>query len=491
MGEFLELMLYPFLACMVLTGMHVYLGVHVIARKVIFVDLALATIAALGAGWGALLGWDVHHDTWVIKGFSLAFTFVGAALFALTRGRKERGPHEAIIGICYAVALAAMILGSALLPHGAEEVRNLQAGSIIWVSGSTVALTAGLYGLIGLFHYRFRKPFFRLSLDAQAAQEEGLNVKFWDFLFYVSFGFVVTSSVSIAGILLVFAYLVIPAVIAVLFFEGTRARLALGWVVGALVSALGIWISWDANLPSGPLIVVLLGGALALAGMLRYLLDHPSMGRGLLNVGLGGLVTVGMVLGSLALRKEEHHDLAHVMEDGSPMERIQLLERLPQEPELWGQLEPALGSMLGDSGLEFKLALLRAMGEVADPAMLPVAQGLLGDADDIVREEALALVVLLDLAGSAELLHRAALGEPDEFLRIEIAEALIEAGDMRGVPILLEILDTGEAEMARQEACEHLHAHIPLTKTYHADLDYEGHDQEIQEYRDWWAEHGP
>ena len=203
-------MLYPFLACLVLTGMHVYLGVHVIARKVIFVDLALATIAALGALWGALLGWDVHHDEWAIKGFSLAFTFLGAAVFALTRGRKERVPHEAIIGITYAVALAAMILGSSKLPHGAEEVRDLQAGSILFVGAGTVAATAGLYALIGLFHYRFRHQFFSLSEDPEGAQARGLNVKFWDFLFYASFGFVVTSSVAIAGILLVFAYLVIP-----------------------------------------------------------------------------------------------------------------------------------------------------------------------------------------------------------------------------------------------------------------------------------------
>ena len=490
MSVFFELMLYPFLACLVLTGMHVYLGVHVIARKVIFVDLALATIAALGAVWGALLGWDVHDDTWVIKGFSLAFTFVGAGLFSLTRGRKERVPHEAVIGICYAVALAAMILGSAKLPHGAEDVRDLQAGSILWVTGSTVGLTAGLYALIGLFHYRFRRQFFALSMDAEAAEASGLHVKFWDFLFYVSFGFVVTSSVSIAGILLVFAYLVIPAVIAVLFFQRTRTRLLLGWAVGGLASMLGIWISWTADLPSGPLIVVLLGAALLLAGLLRYLMDHARLGRGLLEVATGTLVVCALVLGSLRLRKLEPPAAGHVLETGSPAERMAVLHELGQHPERWSEALSSVQEVLPESGLEFKLALLRLIQGSVGREWLGLAVGLLSDGDDIVRAEALAVVVGIDLKGSAEALHQAALAEPDEFLRIEIAKALLEASDLRGVPILLEILDTGEAEMARQDACVHLHAHIPLTQTYHVDLDYEGHEEEMREYREWWAENG-
>lgn len=490
MSVFFELMLYPFLACLVLTGMHVYLGVHVIARKVIFVDLALATIAALGAVWGALLGWDVHEDTWVIKGFSLAFTFVGAGLFSLTRGRKERVPHEAVIGICYAVALAAMILGSAKLPHGAEDVRDLQAGSILWVTGSTVGLTAALYALIGLFHYRFRRQFFALSMDATKAEAAGLHVKFWDFLFYVSFGFVVTSSVSIAGILLVFAYLVIPAVIAVLFFQSTRARLALGWAVGGLMSLLGIWISWTADLPSGPLIVVLLGAALVLAGLLRHLLDHPSLTRALVEVGTGVAVVCALVLGSLELRKQELPAASHVLETGSPEERMAVLRELELHPERWGEASTSLEEVLPESGLEFKLALLRLIEDSVGLDGLGLALGLLADPDDIVRAEALALIVALDLKGSAEVLHRAAIREPDEFLRIEIAEALLEAGDLRGVPILLDILDTGQAEMARQDACEHLHAHIPLTQTYHVDPDYEGHAEEMREYREWWAQNG-
>src|SRR5262245_58691990 len=157
-------MIWPLLACLVLTGIHVYLGIHVIARKVIFVDLALATIAALGAVWAALLGWDLHEDAWTVKLFSLFFTFLGAAVFSFTRMRHERVPHEAVIGITYAVALAAIILGTARLPHGAEEVRDLQAGSILWVDGRTIGLTALLYSAIGAFHWVFRRRFLAISL---------------------------------------------------------------------------------------------------------------------------------------------------------------------------------------------------------------------------------------------------------------------------------------------------------------------------------------
>src|SRR5688572_12264450 len=137
MAAFLESMAWPFAACLVLAGIHVYLGIHVLARKVIFVDLALAQIAALGTVWGVILGWDVHEDPWPIKGFSLAFCVLGAAVFSATRARRERVPHEAVIGITYAVALAATILLSSDLAHGAEEVRELLTGSILWVRPET------------------------------------------------------------------------------------------------------------------------------------------------------------------------------------------------------------------------------------------------------------------------------------------------------------------------------------------------------------------
>ena len=141
MSQFFASMERPFVACLLLAGILVYLGIHVLSRKVIFVDLALAQIAALGSVWGVLLGWDLQDDPWAVKAFSLAFTFLGAAVFTMTRTRDERVPHEALIGITYAVALGATILASAHLAHGAEEVSELLAGSILWVRGDTILLS--------------------------------------------------------------------------------------------------------------------------------------------------------------------------------------------------------------------------------------------------------------------------------------------------------------------------------------------------------------
>src|SRR6185503_15203888 len=121
-------------------------------------------------------------DPWATKGFSLAFTIVGAAVFSMTRMKQERVPHEAVIGITYAVALAAILLASAKLPHGAEEVRDLQAGSILWVDGYTIIETAVLYAVIGAFHYVFRERFLMISMQPERAEASGMNVRLWDFL---------------------------------------------------------------------------------------------------------------------------------------------------------------------------------------------------------------------------------------------------------------------------------------------------------------------
>src|SRR5262245_21194100 len=211
----------PFAASLILTGIHAYLGVHVVERGVIFVDLSLAQIAALGATVALLLpftGGD-PHGPWTYW-ISLAFTFVGAAIFSTIRVRRARIPQEAIIGISYAVASAAAILAMSKATSESEHLKDMLVGNILAVSWPEVAQTAVLYGVIGLFHYVFRRQFLAISIDHDKAERDGLAVRFWDFLFYASFGFVVTSSVSIAGVLLVFCYLIVPSVAAMLYAEG-------------------------------------------------------------------------------------------------------------------------------------------------------------------------------------------------------------------------------------------------------------------------------
>jgi zinc/manganese transport system permease protein len=267
--EMLAFLLAPFVASLILTGIHAYLGVHVVERGVIFVDLALAQIAALGTTIAILSGMDPHGrgTYWV----SLGFTFVGAAVFSTIRGHKVRIPQEAIIGISYAVASAASILAMSKTVAETEHLKEMLVGNILTVSWPEVEKTAALYGAIGLFHYLFRHKFLMISLHPKQAEEQGISVRFWDFLFYASFGFVVTSSVAIAGVLLVFCYLIVPSVAAMLYAERIGPRLAIGWTMGTLVSALGCILSVELDLPTGATMVCTFGAVLILMACLRGL----------------------------------------------------------------------------------------------------------------------------------------------------------------------------------------------------------------------------
>jgi zinc/manganese transport system permease protein len=265
----------PFVASLILTGIHAYLGVHVVERGVIFVDLSLAQIAALGATIALLLpisGGDPHAPLtyWI----SLAFTFLGAFIFSTIRSRHARIPQEAIIGICYAVASAAAILAMSKATSESEHLKDMLVGNILAVSWTDVLKTGALYGAIGLFHYLFRHKFLAISMDPKKAEAEGISIKLWDFLFYASFGFVVTSSVSIAGVLLVFCYLIVPSVAAMLYADTIGRRLAIGWTMGTIVSALGVYLSLKLDLPTGATIVCTFGLILIIMASVRPLIQR-------------------------------------------------------------------------------------------------------------------------------------------------------------------------------------------------------------------------
>ena len=269
----LEFLAAPFVASLILTGIHAYLGVHVVERGVIFVDLSLAQIAALGATIAVLMpisGGDPHAP--VVYWISLAFTFIGAAVFSTIRSKRARIPQEAIIGISYAVASAAAILAMSKATSQAEHLNDMLVGNILSVSWHDVWKTAALYGAVGLFHFVFRRQFLTISMNPKAAEASGLSIRLWDFLFYASFGFVVTSSVSIAGVLLVFCYLIVPSVAAMLYSDDIGPRLAIGWTMGTVVSALGVYLSVALDLPTGATIVCTFGIVLAAMAIVRPLL---------------------------------------------------------------------------------------------------------------------------------------------------------------------------------------------------------------------------
>jgi zinc/manganese transport system permease protein len=287
----LDFLWLPFLACLVLTAIHVYLGLHVLARGIIFVDLALAQVAALGISVAFLAGHPIQSDAayW----YALAFTVGGAALFAASRVHRAPIPQEAVIGIVYAVSAAAAVLVVDRAPQGGEHIKTLLVGGILTVTGREVAQLALLYAVVGALHLAVRRPLLEISFDPEAALAHGRRLRGWDFVFYITFGIVVTSSVRIAGVLLVFSYLIVPAAVAALLTASVPARLVIGWGVGALVSAAGLWASFAWDLPTGAAVVTAFGALMAAAALA---LGARALWRGVRQRGLGALRGAGALL---------------------------------------------------------------------------------------------------------------------------------------------------------------------------------------------------
>ncbi len=254
------------MACFLLAGIHAYLGFHVVRRGVIFVDLALAQMAALGVAVSVVLN---HHDNELVTySLALGMTFVGAASFAWLRGQERRHvPLEAFIGIVFATAQTAVFLILEKSPAGPEHLKETLVGALFTLAPGHVLKTAALYAVIGIAHWCLRRPFFEITTDAEAARRRGRRLFWWDFLFYAIFGFVVTSSVQIAGVLLVFGLLVIPAVAGLMASSRTGVSLAVGWAFAFVACAAGLLgsVRWD--LPAAPSVLVALSTLLVVVGL--------------------------------------------------------------------------------------------------------------------------------------------------------------------------------------------------------------------------------
>ncbi len=283
--DVMDIMLPAFFECLVLVGIHSYLGLHVIKRQVIFVDLALAQIAALGTTVAFLFG--IMPKTTAAYGFSLGFTFIGAAIFSVSRFREGKIPQEAIIGLVYALAAAISILVMDKAPHGAEHIKEMLTGNILWVKWSAIAKAAAVYSAVGIFHYIFRGKFMLISEHPEEAYRQGVSVRLWDFLFYLSFGIVITVSVGAAGVLMVFVFLVVPAVTSMMITGKLRQQLLIGWGMGLVVSVAGLYVSYAADLPSGPTVVSFYGLMLIVVVLALYIIRAKSKAAAIRNVGLG------------------------------------------------------------------------------------------------------------------------------------------------------------------------------------------------------------
>jgi zinc/manganese transport system permease protein len=252
-----EILAPAIVACLILTAILCYLGIHVIMREVIFVDLALAQIAATGAAIGIWLGFDPHSGQAYACG--LGFTLLGAAIFTVGRFRDARVPQEAIIGIVYAVSTAIVLLILSKVAVERDEIEHMLVGRLLFVAWPEVAVAAAVCAAAGVVHALIRTQIFAVSTDAERARAEGLNVYLWDFVFYATLGLVVTVSVQLAGVLLVFSFLVVPASCAMIFCRGVWPRLLAGWLLGVAGSAAGVTASAAWDLPTGASVVAAFG----------------------------------------------------------------------------------------------------------------------------------------------------------------------------------------------------------------------------------------
>ncbi|HEV8723940.1 MAG TPA: iron chelate uptake ABC transporter family permease subunit [Candidatus Binatia bacterium] len=324
----IEFLWVPFLACLVLTGIHVYLGLHVLARGIIFVDLALAQVAALGITVALLAGHPLQSEAayW----YALAFTLAGSLLFAVSRTHRAPIPQEAIIGIVYAASAAIAILVIDRAPQGSEHIKQLLVGSILTVTLREVGTLALLYAIIGSLHWTIRRPLLEISFDPEAAVSKGRWVRGWDFVFYASFGFVVTSSVQIAGVLLVFSYLIVPAAIAALLVRSVSARLALGWGLGFVVSLLGLVASATWDLPTGATVVTTFGVSMAAVAAclgLRILIQ-ATRAKGLsalTGAGIAALAVLALAGLLLVIVPQMDHHWLNWLEKAAPSVQLAFL----------------------------------------------------------------------------------------------------------------------------------------------------------------------
>ncbi len=263
-------MFWPIVACVLLPWLLVYLGLHVVQRGIIFIDIAMAQMASLGICLAVLLRLDLQSNaTFAI---ALGFTLVGAAIFSVTGKRASEIPQEAVIGISYVVAAAAAVLMLSRAAEGDEQIKQMLVGNILLVTPAEVWKAFGLFLVVGVLHFILRKNFLLVSFQRAVAYEQGLRVRWWDFLFYAAFGLVVTSFVRIAGVLLVFSYLIVPAVCGINLAGTLRTRLLIGWIVSLIGGVAGLYFSFYWDLPSGAAIVCTFGALLilvAIAGALR------------------------------------------------------------------------------------------------------------------------------------------------------------------------------------------------------------------------------
>jgi zinc/manganese transport system permease protein len=468
----------PLLACLTVSSILVYLGMHVVERKVIFVDLALAQIAALGVMWAILMGYDHERDTLATTLYSLAFTAVGALVFSITRTRNERVPHEALIGIIYVTATAGGLVLADRFALGTEALKELIAGRVALVTPAILTKLVLTCVAVGAAFAMLHRRLIRISSDPRAAEASGMSIRAWDFVFYLLFGVLITQSVAVLGVLPVFAYLVIPAVAAAFLFESVRARLIFGWVFAAVVSLVGLETARLEQLDPGPTIVCIFAAALIVLGVVLFLRARRLAGKAVLRVLGFALLFAGFLAGTLVFRKAARTDeLATAIEfarSGDATRLRQAMDSFRRFPEQRTRWLPLVTPMLANADPVARDAAASLLADTRATEAAPALAARLGEGiepDDNVREGVIRALVAIGEPGVMPALVDAADRELEPDLAVAMAQAVfaLAAGAApadaeplrRAVDVLVRTAaDSGAPRAARRDAGEALAAHV-------------------------------
>ena len=477
LGQLIDINGLPLLSCLAVSGILVYLGMHVVERKVIFVDLALAQIAALGVMWAILMGYDHETDTLAVTLYSLAFTAVGAVVFSITRTRHERVPHEALIGIIYVTASAGGLVLADRFALGTEALKELIAGRVALVTPEIVAKLAITCAVVAVVFVALHRRFIRISRDPAAAEAAGVSIRAWDFLFYLLFGVLITQSVSVLGVLPVFAYLVIPAVAGAFLFSSVRARLIFGWAFAGAISLVGLETARLSQLDPGPTIVCLFAGALVVLGVGLFLRARRFTPRAVLQVAGGALLFVAFLGGTLVFRKASPTDelatATQFARSGEPTKLRQAIESFRKFPAARARWLPLVAAMLDQPDPVTRGAAAALLGETKAPEAVAalgarLAKGV--EPDDDVREQVVRSLRASGDPRAVPPLAEAAARDPEPDLAVAMAVAAFElAGPgqdtdlRRAADVLVQVMsDDGAPRAARRDAGDALRAHVTL-----------------------------
>jgi len=266
MSQLVHILGLPFLMCLIIGAILGYFGIHVLKREVIFIDIAVAQVAAVGS-LAAHLAFEAEENTLISHLFSLACVLLIAAFYAIARRKVIQISIEAVIGISYAITAAGAMFLIGIAP-GHAHAEEMLAGNLLWVTWDHIKLCLVVFTLVAFCLYIFRKPLLTISQDYEGAIAQGLQVVRWDFVFYALLGVVITVAVRVTGVVTVFSFLIIPATISALFSAHWGLRMFIALAAATVASLGGLLFAYFFDFSIGPAVALFLGAVLVVAALI-------------------------------------------------------------------------------------------------------------------------------------------------------------------------------------------------------------------------------